>query len=92
MPNCPRCEAPLTEKEIRSLWGTLNNSKRKTKGGNPNGQSRFALWVNVQSNGGSYWEIYAKGPVDRLKLEIVKRGWTDTHTAILPIGERPPAI
>lgn len=36
MPNCPHCNHPLTDQELRSLWGAHCSAQRKAdKGGAP---------------------------------------------------------
>ena len=35
--NCPHCDVELSPGEVRSLWGSLTNSLRKTRTGGRNG-------------------------------------------------------
>lgn len=37
---CPHCSKPLTEAEVKAIWGSYTSSKRKTRGAGRKGGRR----------------------------------------------------
>lgn len=37
MPDCPHCKEPLTDEQVKAIWGSYTQSKRKAPAGGRNG-------------------------------------------------------